>query len=118
MITTEQVLKSSHYAILVGAKGVLTNEQTNEMIEKYKKITTIRSRTQKVFFFSDDHCFGVMLPIMKKLNFVPISTVMPFILPNVELKTAENYIAHYCSDYKQITTVEELTDYINSFKEN
>lgn len=96
-------------------KGVLTTEEMQVKVDAGQTITCIRDNN--AFFFSDDYCIGV--------NYLPqclvsSSTVIPYdIMPREEfpdglIKNVEEYISLHHKDKKQMNTVDELIDYLNT----
>lgn len=96
-------------------KGVLTTKEMQAGVDKGHTVTCMCDNN--VFFFSDDYCMGVnYLPKC----IVPGSTVIPHNIkpreafPDGVIKNVEDYIKLYHSDKKQLNTVDELIDYLNS----
>lgn len=120
MITKEQLLSNSYMAKNKRTKGlsiqgVLTSEEQELLAKEDKPFQTIGN--SKVFFFTDDYCMGLgLLPI----EFVSSSTKCPTIVSAREslsdgiVDTVEKYISVFESTRKQITTIDELVEYVNS----
>lgn len=96
-------------------KGVLTTEEMQAKVDAGQTITC--NRDDNVFFFSDDYCIGVSyLPGC----LVPSSTVIPYpISPREEfpdglIKNVQEYINLHHKNKKQMNTVDELIDYLNT----
>lgn len=129
MFTKEDLLSASSFARSAKArgsnsyKGVLTNEEALERAERFNRqgtlvtITHRRNENERIFFFSDDHCFGY--PILPD-GFVPCTSVFPMYVkprPGVEdgwVNTIEKFIAVFHYDARQINSIEELVEYLNS----
>lgn len=119
MYTKEQLLTSSHMSKMLASKGryikgVLTSTEQQELLDRSRNFTVIAN--QEVFWFSDDYCMGIDLP----QEFVPSSTQCPCrVVPRDELPsglitTVEEYIRIFESNRRQITSIEELVDYLNN----
>lgn len=118
MIAKEQLLTASAFSQWVKEyKGVLTSAEAFEHARAPRgRLTVIRSLKANKFFFSDDHCFGVhVLPE----HFVPCTMEFPRrIVPREGLEdgwvdTIEKYIRIFQKDCEQITSIEELVDFLN-----
>lgn len=120
-ITKEQLLSNSHMAKMRlrdgrSVKLVLTNEEQNELA---KRGLSFKVHSDKnVFFFTDDYC--AFVGELDFIDFVPSSTVCPCdVVPREGLEdgwvnTAEKYIQIFNHDIRQITTIDELVEYINN----
>ena len=127
MVTKQQLITPSTFSkTSKNYRGVLTKEEAQERIDVDKErigsasLTVISSLKKNCFFFSDDHCFGVGIYEIKEKGFVPSTSQMPQqvtpreILPSGIVNTAEEYISIFHKDEKQITSVEELLEILNS----
>lgn len=97
-------------------KGVITSEEAAERALQINTLITISSLKHKVFFFSDDHCFGYnLLP----KDFVPCTSSLPqFVvprdrLPSGAIRSTEDYIKIFHDGEHQITSLKELSDFLN-----
>lgn len=128
MFTKEDLLNASHKGIACRRDGrpyygVITTEQA---IQHHKcfpnhSVTIIADVDNNVFFFTDDHCFGVgVLPA----RFVPTSHRLPKKIvarPGLEdgiVSTVEHLIQIYEYDRKQIHTLDELVECLNTHQES
>lgn len=100
-------------------KGVLTTEETKQHSVVHNRIVTHQTSFDdfKYFFFSDDHGFGHgVLPD----DFVPCTAYLPLeVTPREGLEdgivdTVEKYMFIFCKDKKQINSIEELCEYLNT----
>ncbi len=127
MVTKEQLLKASAFSgISKSYKGVFTTEKAKEYLESNlarigrSSLTIISSMKTNSFFFSDDHCFGIDIAEMKEKGFVPCTAQIPLhvkereSLPSGVVRTIEEYITIFHRDEKQINSIEELVELLNS----
>lgn len=98
-------------------KGVLTSKEASDRAFKIGTLITISSLKHKVFFFSDDHCFGYeSLP----KDFVPCTSSLPqFVVPRDKLpsgaiRNTEDFIKIFHDGDRQITSLKELSEFLNS----
>lgn len=97
-------------------QGVLNSEEALQQALETKRLIIHSSVDEKIFFFSDNHCFGYeVLPS----HFVPCTAVFPLqvwprdSLPDGWIRTIEQYIEVFCSGERQITSIEELVEYLD-----
>lgn len=98
-------------------KGVLTSKEAMQRTHDARTLISFSAINHKVFFFSDDHCFGSgKLPKW----FVPSTSTLPMhvvprpSLPDGWIKNTEDYIKIFYQDYRQITSMEELVEFLNT----
>lgn len=129
-VTKEQLLEASSFGVRNQKKGVITTKEANDRINRFNSIITISSLKHGVFFFSDDHCFGVGVLEMKKAGFVPCTSQMPHLIkerpafPEGILHTAEEYKEVFEVGFvdengkqpihRQIESVDELVEFLNN----
>ncbi len=104
-------------------RGVLTSEEAYERSFNTHNLIVLSSsfRDKPIFFFSDDHCFGVnVLPD----NIVPCTMSFPHTVkerPGLEdgvIDSIEKYIQIFEKDTRQIKSIDELVDYLNETETN
>jgi hypothetical protein len=121
---TPENLMSSHAAKQcikngIPYKGVITTEEAKDYVTARKQLVTVTSRhdDKSRFFFTTDHCFGVY--VMPD-DFVPCTTQFPTYVtprPGCEdgvVDTVEKYLSVFKEDATQITSIEELCEYLNT----
>lgn len=121
MSKTLQLLVASSFKNGKSGLGVLTTEQAqSRYYDNGRDLVTISSLKHNVFFFSDDHIFGYkILPE----SFVPCSGGFPVMVkpctnvPNGAIDTLEKYIDYFHKNKRQITTIEELANFIDDLAE-
>lgn len=97
-------------------KGVLTSEEAFSRAEQEKCIVVISDNDY--FFFSDDHCFGVN--VLDETQWCPCTSNFPmYVAPREGLEdgyidTVAKYIKVLCKDMKQITSIGDLVDLLNT----
>ena len=118
MTTTLRDLVATSFKYGKSGKGVLTTEQAySRSILNNRSMVTISSYEDNVFFFSDDHIFGYKV---LSDNFVPCSGGFPTnvspreSVPDGKVDTIEKFIAIFHEGQRQITTIEELAEFIDS----
>jgi hypothetical protein len=96
--------------------GVITKDHAVERAKVTKTIVSFSSIKRRVFFFSDNHCFGYNhLPN----DFVPCTSAFPIqVVPRDGLedgwiRTIEQYVNVFHKHDKQINTIEELVSLID-----
>ena len=122
MYTKESVLNNSPKAkalarIGQSPKGVLTNEEQNALCAKGLSFQVITNG--EVYWFTDDFqmCHGVL---GNEFGFMAVGRPCPIFLsarrnmPSRMISTAEKFTALYRRNERQITSVDELLDYLNS----
>lgn len=127
MVTKEQLLTASVVSRSSKTyKGVLTKRETEQKLQKQQErigrstLVTIRSIERRVFFFSDDHCFGVGISAMKEKGFVPCSTGIPISIkprervPSGIVTNVQEYIDVFHHDERLIEGIDELLEILNS----
>lgn len=118
MVTVESLSKSAESMVTGMKKHVLTTEEAKARLRS--SIQTHQSRMHKVFFFTDHYTMGVTIPEWREKHLTASSTGMPWKITPREgfedgyVHTLEGLIQLSYSDYKQITTVEELLDFLNT----
>lgn len=122
LFTAQQLLESSHNGKSAARsgrlyKGVLTSEEASERAKNGLGVITVSSHERKVFFFSDDHCFGY--PLLPS-DFVSSSCQMPMtVVPRPQLtsgivNTVDEFITIFESDRTQLLSIEALVEFLNS----
>lgn len=101
-------------------KGVLTTNETKERLLKHTTVmtmTTVGLGDKNVFFFIDDYTFGTR--VLPKC-FVPSSTQIPMhvkereCLPDGWVDSIEKFMKIFCSNEKQLSSIEELVEFLNT----
>jgi hypothetical protein len=121
MVTKETLLTASasaRKARELGREylGVLTSDEAALRAELCSSVSIISDG--EYFFFTDDHCFGV--GILNETNWSPCTSTFPQrVVPRTGLEdgwinTVEKYIAVFCKDLKQISSIDELVVLLNS----
>lgn len=122
MFTAQELLQSPHNGKSAARsgrlyKGVLTSEEASERAKNGLGVITVSSHERKVFFFSDDHCFGY--PLLPS-DFVPCSTRLPLNVtarhefPTGVIDNIRDFIALFESDRTQLSSIHALVDLLNS----
>ena len=112
------ILQQLQSRVLGDRKGVLTSAEADQRANRTGTIVTIHSFKLKAFFLSDDHCFGS--EVMRAWDFVPCTSVTPMQVkpregfPDGILVTASDHIAVFNKGERQITSLEELAELIES----
>lgn len=121
MYTKEAILNASAQSKYLAKnghrfKGVLTSEEAQFKIDNTRVSSVMVISTPEVFFFTDDYCLGIgVLP----KEFVSSSTQIPHhvkkrpSLPDGLVKNVEDYITIYEYDRLQITSIDELIEFLN-----
>lgn len=119
MFTKEQLISNSvmaKMALKIGrsVKCVLNSEEQEEALRNGRGFQVISNG--EVWWFTDDYCMGVdLLPS----QFVPCSMGCPMnvvprdVLPNGIVDSVESYIKIFEYDSRQISSIEELVEYLN-----
>lgn len=96
--------------------GVLTNQQAMTRAYNHGSFYCISDHEKKVFFLSDRYSFGEdTIP----LDFVTSTTIFPLKVevneecPEGEISTVDEYVQVFFKDFKQLTTVKELVNFVN-----
>ena len=124
MYTKEDLLNASPAGVIARRSGnpyygVMNTEQARQYHQRYptRSVVDIADVYTDVFFFSDDHCFGVgVLP----KGFVPTSHRIPkevVARPGLEdgiITTVEQLIQVYEHDRTQLETIDELVVFLNN----
>lgn len=117
MSNTLQKLIATSFKHGKNGKGVITSEEAATRALRTQTIVCISSMQDKVFFLTDDHCFGYS--VLPK-HYVPGTIMFPMNVtprPGVEdglIDTVEKYITVFENDHRQINTIEELVELIDS----
>jgi hypothetical protein len=98
-------------------KGVLTSAEAFERAMLENTLIVISSIKQKVFIFSDAHCFSFY---ETSSDFVPATSVFPMtVVPREGLEdgvidTIEKFVSVFQKGYRQISTIEGLVEFIDN----
>ena len=96
--------------------GVLTNQQAMDRAYSHGSFYCVSDHEKKVFFLTDQYSFGEdTIP----LDFVTSTTIFPLKVevseecPEGEISTVDEYVQVFFKDFKQLTTVKEMVDFVN-----
>ena len=121
MFTKEAILNASSHSRYLAKnghylKGVLTSEEAQFKLDNTQSCSVMVISTLEIFFFTDDYCLGIgVLP----KEFVSSSTQIPHrvkerpSLPDGQVKNVEDYINIYERYRLQITSIDELIEFLN-----
>ena len=120
MYTKEALLAASTFGKQTGCKGVLTSEESFaraiSLERRQGTLIVISNMEEGLFFFSDDHCFGVdVLPenwVHCTVTF-PLSVKARAGLEDGIVDTIEKYIFVFQRDDRQICCIDELINVLN-----
>lgn len=121
-VITKEILLTSSYAgrrsqeLGYNYKGVMTSDEAFLRLKETNKVIVI-SNTE-YFFFSDDHHFGV--EVFDRNTWIPCTTIFPLTivarpgLKDGRVDTIEKYIKVFCSNLKQIESIDDLVNLLNT----
>lgn len=123
MITIEQ-LQASRTSERFGygriftapSKGLLTKAEAQERIETNRRLVSISSFTEGVYFFADDHCYGFeVLPdhFVSSTSSLPMAVTARESLPTGIITNIDEYISIFYHDQRLIESLEELVEFVN-----